>query len=220
MATIGTSQLGRLLDVGAGDGYLTHQLSRHSRATIAIEPIDIPLCQAATGAHAIHWVRERMEDAILAGTFDTILLCHSLYFVADPQPALEKFIEHLAPGGVLIVIHHTWGGTYDQLIHVIQEVRGRITPRESYDTRAIMGALVSLKQEVSASTITMGMHLPSHGDVCRLMESTLNFEIAHRRDLVHEVRLHSDGARRADEIVLTSNNVVMTLRKSLSRPVG
>lgn len=82
---------GRLLDVGAGSGGLVTALARRGREAVGLE-------REAAG--------EAIRDTPLAelgGSWAGIVFWHSLEHLATPGADLDRAIEMLAPGGVVIV---------------------------------------------------------------------------------------------------------------------
>ena len=114
LSLIGPKRGQRVADLGCGTGTLSTLL-------------------ASEGAHLVHGVdfspemirRAREKAASLAprpifteadaadpplpkASFDVVLCRHVLWAMPDPSAALEKWIELLAPGGVLILIEGHW----------------------------------------------------------------------------------------------------------------
>ncbi|MEA2266088.1 MAG: hypothetical protein QOE27_1671 [Solirubrobacteraceae bacterium] len=82
---------GPVLDVGAGSGGLVAALRRRGREAVGLE-------REARGEH----IRD-VPLAALDGGWAGIVLWHSLEHLTDPGAELDRAIDRLAPGGVLVV---------------------------------------------------------------------------------------------------------------------
>jgi SAM-dependent methyltransferase len=82
---------GPILDVGAGGGGLVGALRRRGREAVGLE-------REARG----EWIRDT-PLAELHGQFAAIVFWHSLEHLVRPRDDLDRAIELLAPGGVLVV---------------------------------------------------------------------------------------------------------------------
>ncbi|MGI8809405.1 MAG: class I SAM-dependent methyltransferase [Acidimicrobiales bacterium] len=95
----------RLLDLGAGDGYVTARLAAAARATLAVA-VDV-------GAPAPLAPRDRLVSHVTArlpgplpfpaAAFDVVVTLETIEHVLDPDGLLQEARRVLAPGGSLIL---------------------------------------------------------------------------------------------------------------------
>lgn len=91
----------RLLDVGAGDGWLSTVLAADLAADATIVAWDVAYTpeDLSAGDPRIHWTRERPT-----GTFDVVLLLDVLEHIEDPAAFLrDAVVPLLAPDAVVLV---------------------------------------------------------------------------------------------------------------------
>lgn len=101
----------RILDVGAGDGYLARQLLVQlplGSEILCFDPhyTDVQLSRFGQ-AGGVRFTRERP-----AGKFDLILLLDVIEHVADDRELLVRSAEALAEGGAILVSVPAWGALY------------------------------------------------------------------------------------------------------------
>jgi SAM-dependent methyltransferase len=102
----------RILDVGAGDGYLARQLLAAmpaGSAVVCFDPhyTDAQLAGLGTAGGAVTFTRARP-----AGQFDLILLLDVIEHVADDSELLQQSAGALAPGGRVLVSVPAWLSLY------------------------------------------------------------------------------------------------------------
>lgn len=103
----------RVADLGCGTGSLSLLLTEagHRVAGLDISPKMVRLALDKFGA-AGHEADLRVGDAAVppwpAASFDVVMSRHVLWAMADPDAALARWIELLAPGGALVLIEGLW----------------------------------------------------------------------------------------------------------------
>jgi SAM-dependent methyltransferase len=112
LGRLGTGHGRSLLDVGAADGFLAAELTRRGWQVTAIERDPARAAAARGQCHAI--VLADLEQGIpaLAGPFEAIVCGDVLEHLSDPRRVLVGLVDHLAPGGVVVVsvpnVAHLW----------------------------------------------------------------------------------------------------------------
>ena len=105
LRVIGSRLPCRVLDVGCGEGWLSHELSRFGFNVVGIDA-SLELLQSAQDGLAtfLHLsYREFSSDpSLIDGTFDRIVCNYSL-FEEDLQPLLLALRSKLSPEGILII---------------------------------------------------------------------------------------------------------------------
>ena len=93
----------RILDVGAGNGWLARRLAGRYRVTA----LDVDATNAGLGAlddPRVHRVRGDLESLPLAeGSFDVVIVAAALHYCTDLPRALGEMARVLRPGGVAII---------------------------------------------------------------------------------------------------------------------
>ena len=101
---------GRVLDVGAGEGYNVMRLRRRGIDAVGLEPNHAAV-QAAQAA-GLPMIEGAFEDSDLAGPFDAILLDQVLEHFVDPVAAMRRARELLAPDGRVAILTPNAGSLF------------------------------------------------------------------------------------------------------------
>ncbi len=93
----------RILEVGPADGYMTRGLVNDFDLTL-VEPSET-LCQKLRlGFPRAQVINTLVEDFVSSERFDSILLCHLLDHVRDPEQVVRLAAGWLSPGGKILAI--------------------------------------------------------------------------------------------------------------------
>ena len=112
---------GTWADLGCGDGVFTLLLDEflHPGSELyAVDKNKQTLCQlerkVETGSNStVHLVPADFTQPFSLPALDGLLMANSLHFVADKTPVLARLVEHLKPGGRVVVIeYNTNRGNY------------------------------------------------------------------------------------------------------------
>ncbi len=142
--------LGDVLDVGSGDGAAALSLAPYCRSLTCIDT-SARLIEAAKERLARHThVRAEVADVhelpFSAGSFDVVLVFHTLTYAEHPARALEECARVLRPGGRLVVL------CLDQ--HKQLEVTARYGERHpGFSPRAVRDLLNQAGLHVASSSI-------------------------------------------------------------------
>jgi SAM-dependent methyltransferase len=102
---------GRVLDVGCGEGADAVWLARGGWEVTALEVSGLALDRAAVHARdagvAVHWVHAGLVEAELPpGSFDLVSAQYPALLRTPDAAAERALLAAVAPGGVLLVVHH------------------------------------------------------------------------------------------------------------------
>lgn len=103
----------RVADLGCGTGSLTVLMAEagHRVSGLDISPAMVALAQAKV-AGAGYLADLSVGDAALPpwepGSFDVVLARHVLWALGDPDLALARWLQLLAPGGRLVLVEGRW----------------------------------------------------------------------------------------------------------------
>jgi SAM-dependent methyltransferase len=102
---------GRALDVGCGEGADAVWLAREGWEVTAIEVSGVALERAAGHARdagvTVRWVHAALTEAALApGSFDLVSAQYPALLRTPDAAAERALLAAVAPGGVLLVVHH------------------------------------------------------------------------------------------------------------------
>jgi SAM-dependent methyltransferase len=143
-------RLGDVLDVGSGDGAAAAALAPYCRSLTCIDT-NQRLIAAARERLAPHRnVRAQVADAHALpfgdGTFDAILVFHTLTYAAQPARVLKECARVLRPGGRLVVL------CLDE--HRQSEVTARYGERHpGFSPRAVRGLLTRAGLAVASAEV-------------------------------------------------------------------
>ena len=134
---------GRLLDIGAGDGAVTAQMSPHFAEVVALET-SVPMVRSLRrrGVHAM--ALDLAGDDVGAlrglGLFDAIALLNVIDRCARPETLLSRAAAALAPSGVLILAV-PW--PFSPHVHVGAETVSpeELLPIDDGDFEAMVGSI-------------------------------------------------------------------------------
>lgn len=104
----GLLALGDVLDVGAGDGAAAATLARSCRSLTCVDLSERMVEAAAARFAKLAHVRVQRADVhalpFADGSFDAVLLFHTLTYAETPQRAVDECARVLRPGGRLAVL--------------------------------------------------------------------------------------------------------------------
>ena len=105
--------LGDVLDVGSGDGAAAGYLAPYCRSLTCIDAsgrmIDAAKQRLSRHANVTARVADVHDLPFRAGSFDSVVVFHTLTYAEHPQRALEECARVLRPGGRLVLLsldHH------------------------------------------------------------------------------------------------------------------
>jgi len=103
----------RIADLGCGTGTLTLLMAQggHLVSGLDIAPRMVTLARekvAEAGAVADFVVGDASSPPWQPGTFDVVLSRHVLWAMPDPEAALTRWLELLAPDGRLVLVEGRW----------------------------------------------------------------------------------------------------------------
>ena len=108
---------GRLLEVGSAYGFFLDEAQPYfgHRAGTEFSEAGAALARKFAGRIYVGGL-EAIPDGAHGGKFDTIVLIHTIEHVYDPVTLLRGLMEHLAPGGWLLLATPDMGGFWRPLL--------------------------------------------------------------------------------------------------------
>jgi SAM-dependent methyltransferase len=108
---------GRVLDVGCGEGADAVWLARGGWEVTALEVSGVALERAAGHARdagvAVRWVHAELAEAgLLPGSFDLVSAQYPALLRTPDAAAERALLAAVAPGGVLLLVHHAGMDTH------------------------------------------------------------------------------------------------------------
>ena len=108
---------GRLLEIGCAYGFFLDEAKPFFRHRAGTEFSEAGAALARPCAdHVYVGGLEAIPDGAHGGQFDTIVLIHTIEHVYDPVGLLAGLMEHLAPGGWIVVATPDMGGFWRPLL--------------------------------------------------------------------------------------------------------
>jgi len=116
---------GRVLDVGCGEGADAVWLASGGWDVTALEVSGVALARAAGHARdagvAVRWVHAGLAEAMLSpGSFDLVSAQYPALLRTPDAAAERALLAAVAPGGVLLLVHHA--GMDTQQVHDSQQM--------------------------------------------------------------------------------------------------
>src|SRR5262245_41175952 len=150
LGTAALLRLGDVLDVGSGDGAAASVLAPHCRSLtcVDIDTRSVELAQDRLGRHP--HVRVAVADVhalpFRAGSFDDVIVFHTLTYAERPSDALAECARVLKPGGRMVVL------CLDR--HEQQHVTARYGERHAgFSPRKVRGLLASAGLSVISADV-------------------------------------------------------------------
>jgi 2-polyprenyl-3-methyl-5-hydroxy-6-metoxy-1,4-benzoquinol methylase len=108
---------GRLLEVGCAYGYFLDEAKPYFSYRAGTEFSEAGAERARRVADRVYvGGLEEIPDGTQGGQFDTIVLIHTIEHVYDPVALLRGLMQHLAPGGWLVLATPDMGGFWRPLL--------------------------------------------------------------------------------------------------------
>lgn len=176
-------QEGRVLEIGCGTGRVTLMYADLPRMTVAVEPDDTAIREAAgTVPEAQAVCASGMHLPFAQGSFDIVLFTLSLHHHPKPETALNEATRMLAPGGRILVLEPATHSEVQRLCSLFNDEdpllenveaklaagRKMIVSRELFDTEWIFKDFT----DVTGYTFTF-YNRPFDPDMARTMREFL-----------------------------------------------
>ncbi len=96
--------VGRVLDVGCGEGQVARRLARQGSWVVGVDPAWTQVVVAGARGGGPHYLQGRADDLpVASGGFDGVVVCLVLEHVDDLAAAVSEIARVLAPGGRLVL---------------------------------------------------------------------------------------------------------------------
>ena len=212
----------RALDIGSGSGDIAIWLSCWNDSVIAVEPERKMLDRlrekmASLGIDNVAIIPKAWENAKIAGSFDTIICSHAMYFMKDWETSLRKMVAMLDDHGKAFIIVHADDDPFTNFLTRFEQEIDPIKARHDPHVASVVMAIVSRIPGMTARVdeIPAIMRFASIGaaiDVCPFFFECSPGSIT--RDVKAELEswfdaLDHDGR----EIVLRYKNAAVTIQK-------
>ena len=113
----GTAGSRRLLEIGSAYGFFLDEAGAFFRYRAGTEFSEAGAALARTCADKIYVGGiEALPDIAHGGQFDTVVLIHTIEHVYDPVGLLQGLMQHLAPGGWIVLATPDIGGFWRPLL--------------------------------------------------------------------------------------------------------
>ena len=144
---------GHVADLGCGTGTLSLLLAAEGFAVDGVDfsraMVQRARAKAAAdpaGAHVGFVVADAGYPPLIRGSYDVVLSRHVLWAMADPAWVLGRWIDLLAPDGVLVLVEGSWstgaGLTAEQTVDMVERA-GRTAELRMLPEAAYWGREVS-----------------------------------------------------------------------------
>lgn len=96
----------RILDLGCGNGWMSHQLSKINTEVVGLDINYFELQQAKRvfSNDKLSFVYGDVFDDLQIGTFDLVVISATLQYFQDPQKLIKRLFDYLNPEGDIIVM--------------------------------------------------------------------------------------------------------------------
>ena len=124
----------RVADLGCGTGTLTRLLTDQGYAVTGLDfsPEMVRRARAKV-PEATFVVGDAAEAALPPGAYDVVLSRHVLWAMPDPTAAFDRWVDLLAPDGVVVLVEGRWstgaGLTAAEAERIVRTARSEVTIR-------------------------------------------------------------------------------------------
>ncbi|WP_436515153.1 class I SAM-dependent methyltransferase [Ekhidna sp. To15] len=96
----------RILDLGCGNGWMSHQLSKRNFEVVGLDINDFELEQARRvfKKDNLSFIYGDIFDDLQIGTFDLVVVSAAFQYFQDPQKLIKRLFKYLNPEGDVIVM--------------------------------------------------------------------------------------------------------------------
>lgn len=175
----------RLLDLGAGNGWLTHRLSSTGLRAVAVDRLDDDADGLGACRHyhvsfpAVQADFDRLPFP--SGTFDVVVLNGALHYAADPVHTLGEARRVLADEGSIVVMDSPMFSRRADGDRMLESERRRFESEYGITDPLVPGVGYLTYQGLKVAATSIGMRsrfIPSHGPMSwRLRRSVARWRL-------------------------------------------
>jgi SAM-dependent methyltransferase len=157
----------RILDLGAGNGWLSHRLALLGHAPVAVDLLTNQHDGLGAATHFAPTVFPRVQASLdhlpfAAGTFDLAIFNASFHYAENFADILQEALRCLLPGGLVLIADTPWYARESSGLRMVQEKHQRFLTTYGFASNSIPSQEFLTPARLDSLAQTFGLRWTTH----------------------------------------------------------